>query len=136
MLDMVWRGMGWRRKQVAGIVACGLIMVAMSIPTAARGDEPSTTEPVKADSPAPTTPAPTSSAPPAATTPAAAPAETKSGKPSFAVALKDARKIDGLIPLWKKDDKVFAEIPDALLGKELFVLISIARGIGVELPLQ
>ena len=130
MLDMVWRGMGWRRKQVAGIVACGLIMVAMSIPTAARGDEPSTTEPVKADSPAPTTPAPTSSAPPAATTPAAAPAETKSGKPSFAVALKDARKIDGLIPLWKKDDKVFAEIPDALLGKELFVLISIAKGIG------
>ncbi len=130
MLDMVWRGMGWRRKKVAGIVACGLIMVAMSIPTAARGDEPSTTEPVKADSPAPTTPAPTSSATPAATTPAAAPAETKSGKPAFAVALKDARKIDGLIPLWKKDDKVFAEIPDALLGKELFVLISIAKGIG------
>ncbi|MFM7106996.1 MAG: zinc-dependent metalloprotease [Planctomycetaceae bacterium] len=54
----------------------------------------------------------------------------KPGKPPFAVVLKDAIKVEGLIPLWRKDDKVYAELTDAILGKELFVLISIARGIG------
>jgi hypothetical protein len=68
---------------------------------------------------------------PPAQKPAAEPAtEGKGGKPSFAVLLKDATKVSGLIPLWKKDDKVYAELTDSLLGKEFFVLISIARGIG------
>ena len=44
--------------------------------------------------------------------------------------LKDAARLPGLIPLHRKDDKVYAELPDAVLGKDLFVLISIARGIG------
>ncbi len=82
-------------------------------------------EPTKADTPA-------AAAPPAAPAqPAAAPQPAeKPAKPSFAVAFKDARKVDGLIPLWRKDDKVYAEVPESLLGRELFVLISIARGIG------
>jgi hypothetical protein len=68
--------------------------------------------------------------PPKGDAAAAAGGSTPSGKPTFAVLLKDATRIDGLIPLWKKDDKVYAELSDSLLGKELFVLISIARGIG------
>ncbi len=83
----------------------------------------------------------------AAATPAAAAAESpadepakeskpavsgdqKGGKPPFAVALKDAVRIPGLITLWKKDDKLFAELTDSMLGKEFFVLTSIAKGIG------
>jgi hypothetical protein len=83
----------------------------------------------KADAPAP--PAPPAQATPAKdAAPAEAKSEGKSNKPAFAVLLKDATKVNGLIPLWRKDDKVYAELTDSLLGKEFFVLISIARGIG------
>ena len=108
-----------------------LLLVACCLPAAVRGDEavPQSTAPAAAGE--------RNDAPPAAAAaqhpppPAAAPApEGKGGKPPFAVVLKDAVKINGLIPLWRKDDKVFAEIPDGLLGREFFVLISIARGIG------
>jgi hypothetical protein len=92
---------------------------------AAPAQEAAKPEPTKADTPA-------TAAPPAAPVqPAAAPQPSeKPAKPAFAVAFKDARKVDGLIPLWRKDDKVYAEVPESLLGRELFVLISIARGIG------
>jgi hypothetical protein len=57
-------------------------------------------------------------------------AEAKPGTPPFAVLLKDAVRVDGLVPLWRKDGKVYAELSNAMLDKEFFVLISIARGIG------
>jgi len=83
----------------------------------------------KADTPAPTTPAaPAKDA--AEAKPVDPKADGKSGKPAFAVLLKDATKVNGLIPLWRKDEKVYAELTDSMLGKEFFVLISIARGIG------
>ncbi|NDC63067.1 MAG: DUF5117 domain-containing protein [Planctomycetia bacterium] len=92
---------------------------------AARAD---TAAPERADPPA---------TPPAAAAgqqqPAAkeAPAgDAKNSKPAFAVLLKDATRLAGLIPLYRKDDKVYAELADAMLGREFFVLISIARGIG------
>jgi hypothetical protein len=64
---------------------------------------------------------------------AAPTAESKGGKPTFAGLVKDATAVPGLLPLWRKDDKVYAEIPDRLLGKDFFVLLSIARGIGERL---
>jgi len=111
-----WLGIAY----VAVTVACG------AIGGTTRGQDAAKPEPAKADTPAPATPPATSAAP---ATPAPQPSD-KPAKPTFAVAFKDARKTDGLIPLWRKDDKVYAEVPEALLGKELFVLISIARGIG------
>ena len=91
----------------------------------AHGDEPARIDAAKVE--------PAKVEPPAAA--AAAPAkegggESKPGKPAFAVVLKDATRVNGLVPLWRKDDKVYAELTDALLGKEFFVLISIAKGIG------
>lgn len=82
-------------------------------------------QPAKADTPAPAVPPA-----PAKDAAEAKPPETKSGKPLFSVLLKDATRVNGLVPLWRKDDKVYAELTDSLLGKEFFVLISIARGIG------
>ena len=108
-------------------IACVAIAVAWGVGGGTtRGQDAAKPEPAKADTPAPATPPSTAAA---AATPAPQPSE-KPAKPTFAVAFKDARKTDGLIPLWRKDDKVYAEVPEALLGKELFVLISIARGIG------
>ena len=49
---------------------------------------------------------------------------------SVAALLKDTARLPGLITLHRKDDKLHAEPPDALLGREFFVLTSISRGIG------
>jgi hypothetical protein len=112
----------WVRWIVCAAVVCVLV-------PAARADDAAPTEPGKAAPAKADTPA--ASTPPAASPPKdTPPADTKPGKPAFAVVLKDATKVAGLFPLWKKDDKVYAELTDALLGKDFFVLVSIAKGIG------
>ena len=119
----------WRPIRGTAVIAILAVALTWGAPGAgAVAQDAAKPEPAKADTPAPATPA---AAPAQAATPPAAPAAgEKPAKPAFAVAFKDARKTDGLIPLWRKDDKVYAEIPESLLGRELFVLISIARGIG------
>ncbi len=117
-------GLGrWRLWSGAFRLSAAAGLLALTLASASAEDVPA--KDVKAEPAAPPASAP--AAPPAKD---AGSADTKGGKPAFAVLLKDATKIDGLITLWRKDDKVYAELPDALLGKELFVLISIARGIG------
>ena len=49
---------------------------------------------------------------------------------SFEKVVKDSKRIEGLLPLYKKEDKLFLEVPNKLLGKEFFITISIAQGIG------
>ena len=114
----------------ATVVFVVFMAFASAIPATLRAEDapakPAEQQP-KADAPAP--PAPATPAP-AKDAAEAKPADGKSNKPAFAVLLKDATKVNGLIPLWRKDDKVYAELTDSLLGKEFFVLISIARGIG------
>ena len=114
----------------ATVVFVVFMAFASAIPATLRAEDapakPAEQQP-KADAPAP--PAPATPAP-AKDAAEAKPADGKSNKPLFAVLLKDATKVNGLIPLWRKDDKVYAELTDSLLGKEFFVLISIARGIG------
>ncbi len=57
--------------------------------------------------------------------------ETKANtQSSFEKAVKDSKRIEGLLPLYKKEDKLFIEVPNKLLGKEFFITISIAQGIG------
>ncbi len=115
---------------IATVVFVVFMAFASAIPATLRAEDapakPAEQQP-KADAPAP--PAPATPAP-AKDAAEAKPADGKSNKPAFAVLLKDATKVSGLIPLWRKDDKVYAELTDSLLGKEFFVLISIARGIG------
>ena len=61
-------------------------------------------------------------------------AEDAAAKPAtpdpFSKLTQDAKRHDGLLPLYRKEDKLYAEIPQRLLDKEFFVTISIARGIG------
>jgi hypothetical protein len=113
---------------VVGRIVLTAVAVTMGTYMAARADDAPTkaaAQDPKADAPAPPPAKPVAEAKPSEPTP-----EAKGGKPPFAVLLKDATKVSGLIPLWRKDDKVYAELTDSLLGKEFFVLISIARGIG------
>jgi hypothetical protein len=72
----------------------------------------------------------TPTAKPATETQEKAAAAADSGQAAAAAAVKDAARLPGLITLYRKDDKLHAELPDAILGKEFFVLTSISRGIG------
>ena len=56
--------------------------------------------------------------------------DLKSKLPAHSEVLKDATTIEGLIKLYRKDEKLYGEVSSANLDKDLIVLISIARGIG------
>ena len=70
----------------------------------------------------------TASAPNAA--PPAAAAAPPGSPPPFAVVVKDARRIDGALTLWQRDDKVWIELPPAVLGKPYLLSPKIRSGIG------
>lgn len=80
-------------------------------------------------------------APPAAgtTTPAAVAGATPPGArapaapgtpPPFAEVTRDAKRADGFLPLWTKDEKTWIEIPADRLDKPFFFATSIAGGLG------
>ncbi len=60
--------------------------------------------------------------------------DSKSKYPPFAEFVKEATAIEGLIKLYRKEDKLYGEITSANLDKDFIVLLAIARGIG-EPPL-
>ncbi|MGB3429372.1 MAG: zinc-dependent metalloprotease, partial [Burkholderiaceae bacterium] len=61
----------------------------------------------------------------------ASPAAPAPGTPRpFAEVTKDAKRTDGLFPLWQKDDKTWIEIPETLLEKPFFLSVNMSRGIG------
>jgi len=98
------------------------LIVCVAAVTVPHAPAHSAAEPAPAKAEGESTPATKQPAP-------AASGETKPADPGAAL-LKDAAKLPGLFPLWRKDDKLYAELLDSMLGKELFVLTSISRGIG------
>ncbi|EHR71934.1 hypothetical protein BurJ1DRAFT_3119 [Burkholderiales bacterium JOSHI_001] len=60
--------------------------------------------------------------------PAAAPVPGQ--PPAFATVIKDAKKTDGLITLWQKDEKVWLELKPEDFGKPFFLSPKISQGIG------
>jgi hypothetical protein len=50
--------------------------------------------------------------------------------PAFATVIKDAKKIDGALTLWQKEDKVWIELAPADFGKQMLFSPKIAQGIG------
>ncbi|HEX2473391.1 MAG TPA: zinc-dependent metalloprotease, partial [Lacipirellulaceae bacterium] len=62
----------------------------------------------------------------------AAPAanEQKPKYPPYAEVIKDAKTVEGLITLHRKDDMLLAELGPRQLDRDYIVLITIARGIG------
>ena len=69
---------------------------------------------------------------PSATAPnpaAAKPSDPAALKP-FADVIKDAKQQDGLFPIWRKDDKVWLEIPQSALNKPFLFSANIANSVG------
>ena len=50
--------------------------------------------------------------------------------PVFANVIKDARRIEGLIPVWQKDDKFWLELAESDFGAPFFLSPKLASGIG------
>ena len=81
--------------------------------------------------------APAASAPAAAATataaapatPGARPPAAPPGPPPFATVIKDARRIDGPVTLWQKDEKVWIELLPAQLGQPFLLSPKIRSGI-------
>jgi hypothetical protein len=57
---------------------------------------------------------------------------TSSSEPKHATLLQDAKSVPGLLPLYQKGNKLFAELSPRHFDSEFLVLMSIARGIGQE----
>jgi len=67
----------------------------------------------------------------AASVAAAASAPPAPGQPpAFATVIKDAKKTDGLIGVWQKEDKVWLELKPEDFNKPFFLAPKLARGIG------
>lgn len=76
--------------------------------------------------------APAAAAPAASGAAAAAPArppEPGALKP-FAEIIKDATRQDGFIPVWRKDEKVWLEVPAELIGRPLMLTVNISQSVG------
>jgi hypothetical protein len=70
----------------------------------------------------------------AATTATATPPRpaTQSGAPApFAEVTRDAKRTDGYLPVWTRDERTWIEIPAALIDQPMFFASSVAGGIGI-----
>ncbi len=114
-----------------GFLLVSTLFVAVPSPLTAAEVSPATDTPVEKaaeaeDTVAAATEASASTKGSSGTSPGTATANEQ----SYAALVKDATRSGGLLPLYRKEDKLYAEIPSRLLDKEFFVIISIARGIG------
>ncbi|MGY0193531.1 zinc-dependent metalloprotease [Leptothrix sp. BB-4] len=90
--------------------------------------------PSSAAAPSATSTASTASAPKpgaAASAPAAATAAPAPGQPpAFATVIKDARRSEGLLSVWQREDKVWLELAESDFNQPFFLSPKIASGIG------
>ena len=138
-----------KKTLTAGMAASSLTLLLMGCATAVPATDKASGKALVAD----TTPGPVPSvpaAPPvpstvprpatAASAPAAAPTVTATpvrpaalpGAPApFAEVTREAKRTDGYLPVWTRDDKTWIEIPAALLDKPMFFASSVAGGMGI-----
>jgi len=122
-----------RRPSSLMILALAWAALAVATRSAWGQDPPKEKQPPakQQDAKAPATqPAdqPAAKAPEGPRPPAAPPG--KPGQVPFADLMKDAKPIEGLIRLYRKDDRLLADFTPNVLDRDFIILISIARGIG------
>ena len=130
------------RTLASGLAAGSLTLLLAGCATAVSAPETApaaqTTPPPAPAVPAAPAVAPRSAA--AGSAPAAAPAAVATpprpaavpGAPApFAEVTREAKRVDGYLPVWTRDDKTWIEIPTALLDKPMFFASSIAGGMGI-----
>lgn len=58
------------------------------------------------------------------------PAALPGALPAFAEVTREAKRADGYLPVWTRDDKTWLEVPAALLDQPMFFGSSLAGGLG------
>ena len=85
---------------------------------------------VPVDPPAAPRPSAASSAPAAPATPQR-PVSASGAPAPFAEVTREAKRLDGYLPVWTRDEKTWIEIPAALLNQPMFFASSVVGGMGV-----
>ena len=63
---------------------------------------------------------------------AAVMAQRPAGTPApFAEVTREAKRLDGYLPVWTRDDKTWIEIPATLVDQPMFFASSVVGGIGI-----
>ncbi len=120
--------MGGKQALLAGW-AFALLSACASLPDADVVPSKSAAAPAPAQASATSTSAP-AARPTAAPVTAAPPAAPAGAPRPFVEVIKDAKRTDGLFPLWTKDDKTWIEIPADRFDQPFFLSVSLSRGIG------
>jgi hypothetical protein len=107
-----------------GLSACATLPSATAPGTVPAGPRAVTTPAAPAASSA-AAPAKAASAPTAG-----APAPVPAAPPPFATVIKDAKKVEGVLALWQKDEKLWIELQPEDFGKLYYLSPKIAAGIG------
>lgn len=87
-----------------------------------------TTAPATATATGTVAPAPATQPPAGA--PAPAPARPPGAAPAFAEVVKDAKREDGFVPIWRKDEKIWLEIAPERLGKPFLLSVNVKNAVG------
>jgi hypothetical protein len=116
------------RKLLSSSLLIGLLAGCGSVPSVTAQVSPATSPVASAAADASVAPTPASAA--SASSRAAPTAAGASGLRPFAEIVKDAKRIDGLLTLWQKDDKVWLELAPADLDKPFFLSPKARTGIG------
>jgi len=116
---------------LVGVAATGLLTACAVAPVATSGATPVRT--ASAGGAAAAAGAPAAASAPASAASGAAPIATPPapGQPQpFAAVIKDAKKLDGFLAAWQKDEKVWIELAPEDFGKPMLLAPKIAQGIG------
>jgi len=116
---------------LVGVAATGLLTACAVAPVATSGATP--VRIASAGGAAAAAGAPAAASAPASAASGAAPTATPPapGQPQpFAAVIKDAKKLDGFLAAWQKDEKVWIELAPEDFGKPMLLAPKIAQGIG------
>lgn len=124
-----------RAGQPAILAAVALLLAGCATttpPTGQTGAAAASAAPASAPSAgaSPAQPPRTASAAPAPTPSGARPAAPPGSPTPFAEVTKDAKRAEGFLALWTKDDKTWLEIPADRLDQPFFFAQSLAAGLG------
>jgi hypothetical protein len=105
-------------------------LAVLSLSACATGQAPTAAAPVaQAVTPPPADAARAPGAGPAAAAAPAARPDPTAPRP-FAEVARDAKRSDGFVPVWRKDDKVWLEISKEQLGRPMLFSVNIAESVG------
>ncbi len=95
-----------------------LLAACAATPVPNKPNSPATTGPANASQAAVAAGAPNPTSPP------------PSAQPAFDLVIKGAERQDGLLPIWRRQDKVWIELRPDAFGKPLFLSPKLSSGIG------